>query len=155
MNGFIPVKYNDQEMKNFIVKSGTTIAQYDPISIDASTSGFAIVATSSTTPAGIYIGKTSITGDGTTDYGGFLIDPCVWFIADNDEDGGAQAVTHQGTYGSLTGTTGAVQLDTSTFDGGIHTATDEIKIIEYNPQGFDRDTDTSISLCCFSLHFFK
>lgn len=69
-------------------------------------------------------------------------------LMDNDNVGTTFAASHEGGNFDVTGGTGAMVVDTSTITQGGTKATNiqQLKCIEYNPQGFGFDTDTSIGL---------
>lgn len=69
-------------------------------------------------------------------------------IMDNDNTGTTFAASHEGGNFDVTGTTGAMLVDTSTITQGGTKATSiqQLKCIKYNPQGFGFDADTSIGL---------
>lgn len=67
------------------------------------------------------------------------VTPAMVVIVDNDNDSTTFAASHVGTSFDQVGTTGIVQIDTSTTG-----ATGQFYCLEYNPQGFGLDTDTSI-----------
>jgi len=66
-------------------------------------------------------------------------------LMDNDNTGTTFAATHVGARFDIAGTTGAQVVDTSTAaqTGGD---TGQLLCIEYNPQGYGFDDDTSIGL---------
>jgi len=69
------------------------------------------------------------------------ITPGMTVIVDNDNDTTTFAATHVGTKFDQVGTTGAIQIDTSTTG-----TSGQFYCLEYNPQGYGFDTDTSIGL---------
>lgn len=75
------------------------------------------------------------------------ITPYQRVIMDNDNTGTAFAATHVGSTFDITGATGAQVIDTSTVaDGSAAAAAGQVSCLEYNPQGFGLDDDTSIGM---------
>ena len=73
--------------------------------------------------------------------------PGMQVMMDNDNSGTTFASTHVGARFDITGTTGELLVDTSTdaqVGGGGETG--QLFCIEYNPQGFGLDSDTSIGI---------
>jgi len=68
------------------------------------------------------------------------ITPMMQVIMDNDNTGETFAATHVGEWGEFTGATGAMLVDTNT----LSTTKAQLMVLEYNPQGFGLNSDTSI-----------
>jgi hypothetical protein len=68
---------------------------------------------------------------------------------DNDNDTDTFAATDVGNYYDIVGTTGIMQVDTTT-----HATTGQLLAVEYNPQGFGADSDTSLGLFCIAETIF-
>lgn len=68
-------------------------------------------------------------------------------LASNDNIGTTFAATHVGAKFDLIGATGAVLVDTSTVtQAGTAADVGQVKCLEYNPQGYGYDTDTTVGL---------
>ena len=61
-------------------------------------------------------------------------------VMDNDNSSDTFVVTDIGLYGDFIGATGAMQVDTSS----LSTTKAQLLTLEYNPQGYSLDSDTSI-----------
>lgn len=70
------------------------------------------------------------------------ITPMMLVLMDNDNDTETFASTHIGEWGDFTGGTGAMQVNSNT----LSTTKAQLQVIEYNPQGYGFDSDTSIGL---------
>lgn len=75
------------------------------------------------------------------------IEPGMRFLMDNDNTGTTFASTHVGARFDITGNTGEMIVDTSTADqAGDATDHGQLFCLEYNPQGYGYDSDTSIGI---------
>lgn len=87
----------------------------------------------------------SVAGSGSTVY--FVAGKGLRVIMDNDNTGTTFASTHVGGRFDMTGATGAQVVDTSTVaQAGNGTDGGQLICLEYNPQGYGLDTDTSIGV---------
>lgn len=66
--------------------------------------------------------------------------PLMVVLMDNDNDTETFASTHIGEWGDFTGGTGAMLVDSNT----LSTTKAQLFVLEYNPQGYGLDDDTSI-----------
>jgi len=69
------------------------------------------------------------------------VTPFLVVLMDNDNDSTTFAASHVGTMFDFTGATGVMQVDTSTTS-----TSGQLYCLEYNPQGYEMDNDTSIGL---------
>jgi len=70
------------------------------------------------------------------------ITPGMLVLMDNDNAVETFAATHVGEWGDFTGGTGAMQVDSNT----LSSTKAQVQCLEYNPQGYGFDSDTSIGL---------
>lgn len=138
MYGAIPIKSlfgGDRVHKEF--NAAGTFADNDFVKFDGST-GELVVATAGASILGV--SKEDATSAST----GVLVDitPNMVVLMDNDNDTETFAATHVGEWGDFTGGTGAMQVDSNT----LSTTKAQLMCLEYNPQGFGLDSDTSIGL---------
>lgn len=112
-----------------------TFAAGDFVKFDGST-GELVVATAGANILGV--AKEAATAAST----GVSVNctPKLVVIMDNDEDGGAAAATNVGEWADFTGATQLMQIDTST----LSTSVAQLFYLKNNPQGVDRDSDTSV-----------
>lgn len=122
----------------FKVKASTTITKGDVVNLE---SGYIDLAGATEKIFGL--ANQTVTGNsgGTTEIDIIVARPGDLYLMDNDNDGTTFAATHPGTYFDTIGTTGAKQVDTSST-----TTTGQLLCLEYNPQGFGVDSDTSMGL---------
>lgn len=115
--------------------AGGTIAAGDPVMFS---SGAIVIATAGSAIEGVAL--EAAVSSGTIRY---VTGERLRVLADNDNDSTTFAATHEGTCFDMIGTTGAVQVDTSSTG-----ATGQLRCIKYNPQGYglQYDSDTSIGL---------
>lgn len=92
--------------------------------------------------ASAILGVTREAGASGTDNVLVDISPHMVVLMDNDNDGATFAATDIGDYADFTGSTGAQVVDTS----GLGTTVANLRCLEYNPQGYGLDSDTSIGL---------
>ena len=116
--------------------AGGTFAAGDFVKFDDS--GEIVVATASHGILGVAMqagaaGTDNVSVDVTSD---------MVVMMDNDNDGDTFASTDVGLTGDFIGGTGAMQVDTSDLDSNIG----QLVCLAYNPQGYDKDSDTSIGL---------
>ena len=130
-------------IKNFIAKSTEVITKGDWISIDDA-SGHADVAGADEPLMGI--ANETVTGTGSNYVEVVLALPGTLFLMDNDNDTDTFARTDVGEWTDITGTTGAQQVDTSTGAATPDANSSQLVALDYNPQGFGMDGDTSIGL---------
>jgi len=124
-------------IKAFPGKASTTITKGDPVNLEA---GYLNLAAAGESILGA-AQETVVNGSGETAEVKVIVDPMAMYIVDNDNDTTTFGVTHPGTYFDVTGTTGAVQVDTSTTS-----TTGGLLCLEYNPQISPYQDDTSIGL---------
>lgn len=112
-----------------------TFAQNDFVMDDGST-GEITVATAGSKILGVALeaGTSASTGVQVN------VTPLLEVIMDNDNDSATFAATNVFNYGNFIGATGAMQVDTSS----LSTTVAQLLCAEYNPQGYDLDSDTSI-----------
>jgi hypothetical protein len=120
------------------VKASQTITKGDPVNIEA---GYWNLAAATEKIFGIANETVVGNAGGTSKLEVIPVREGDIFIADNDNVGTTFAATHPGTYFDITGTTGAVLVDTSST-----TTTGQLLCVEYNPQNLGLDSDTSIGL---------
>jgi len=115
--------------------SGGTFAAQDLVKFDGS--GEITVATS----GAAFLGVAFEAGTSSTDNVLVNATPYLMVLMDNDNDSTTFSSAHIGEYADFTGGTGAMVIDSST-----HHVTTEAGFIclEYNPQGYGYDSDTSI-----------
>lgn len=83
--------------------------------------------------------------DGETLY--VLAGPRLRVLMANDNIGTTFASTHKDARFDLIGATGAVLVDTSTVaQAGTAADVGQVRCLEYNPQGYGFDTDTTVGL---------
>jgi hypothetical protein len=70
------------------------------------------------------------------------ITPGMLVLMDNDNAVETFAATHVGEWGNFTGGTGAMQVDSDT----LSSTKAQVQCLEYNPQGYGFDSDTSMGL---------
>ena len=114
---------------------GGTYAKGDLVML---TSGATVVATAG---AENLLGVARVAGASASTNLEVDITPGLLVIMDNDNVGTTFAATHVGTKFDLVGTTGIMQIDTSSTS-----TTGNLLCWEYNPQGYGFDSDTSIGL---------
>ena len=140
MYGAIPVgsiAATSDVVKGF--NAGGTFAANDTVMFS---SGELVVGTATSSLLGIALeAATSASTDVKVN-----MTPGLRVIMDNDQDSDTFAVTDVGLYGDLVGATGVQQINTDTISSTPAT----FFVLEFNPQGFNLDTDTSIGL--FTLH---
>lgn len=115
---------------------GGTFAANDFVKFDDS--GEIVVGTAG---AGI-LGVALEAGTSSTDNIHVDVSSNMVVLMDNDNDSDTFAPTDVGLCGDFTGGTGAMQADTSSFSSTIA----GMRCIAYNPQGYGKDSDTSIGL---------
>jgi len=114
--------------------AGGTFAAQDFVAFDGS--GEITVATAGNRILGVALEA----GASGTDNVLVNITPYMMVIMDNDNDSDTFAATDVGLYGNFVGATGAMQVDTDTISSSVA----QLLTLEYNPQGYGLDSDTSI-----------
>lgn len=122
-------------LKEYVVLSGATITRGDFVNLAA---GYLDVADAGEEILGV--AQETATGDGSVKCL-VNVEPDALFIVDNDNDTTTFAVTHPGTYFDVIGTTGIMQVDTSSTS-----TTGSLFCHEYNPQIAPFESDTSIGV---------
>lgn len=122
----------------YYVKANTTITKGDPVNIEA---GYINLAAAGEKIFGVANETVVGNAGGTSRIEVIVAREGDLYLVDNDNDSTTFAATHPGTYFDITGTTGAVQVDTDTT-----TTTGQLLCVQYNPKGFGVDSDTSIGL---------
>jgi hypothetical protein len=120
------------------VKASTTITKGDPVNIEA---GYVNLAGGTERIFGV--ANETVVGNAaaTSQVEIIVAREGDLYLVDNDNDSTTFAATHPGTYFDTTGTTGAVQVDTSST-----TTSGQLLCVEYNPKGLGVDSDTSMGL---------
>lgn len=115
--------------------AGGTIAEGDIVKFS---SGAIVVGTAGAAIEGVAL-EAATTGETVR----YVTGERLRVLADNDNNTTTFAATHEGTNFDMVGTTGAMQIDTSSTG-----ATGQFRCIKYNPQGYglQYDSDTSIGL---------
>lgn len=114
-----------------------TFAANDFAMLDGST-GEVVVATAGSSILGVAReAATSASTKVSIDITPFMI-----VLMDNDNDTETFAATHIGEWGDFVGGTGAMVVNSNT----LSTTVAQLQALEYNPQGYGYDSDTSIGL---------
>ena len=114
---------------------GGTFAAQDLVKFDGS--GEIVVATAAAEYAGVALEA----GTSSSEDVAVNVTPYLQVLMDNDNDSLTFAAAHVGEFFAFTGGTGAMQIDTDT----AHVTTQRGFIcLEYNPQGYGYDSDTSV-----------
>lgn len=114
-----------------------TFAEGDFVMLDGST-GEVVVATAGSSILGV--AREAATNASTKV--SVDITPYMVVLMDNDNDTETFAATHVGEWGDFTGGTGAMQINSNT----LSSTKAQLQCLEYNPQGYGFDSDTSIGL---------
>lgn len=125
--------------RRFKVKANEVITKGDWLNIE---SGKLLVASAGDSVIGV--AHETVTGNAgaTSTCETVVARPGDLYIMDNDNDTETFAATDVGEYHDLVGTTGIQQIDTNADSSTVG----QFLCIEYNPQGFGYDSDTSIGL---------
>ena len=123
---------------------GGTFAAQDLVKIDGS--GEAVVATA----AALVLGVANEAGTSASTGVQVNITPFLQVIMDNDNDGTVFAATHVGEYADFIGATGAMYVDSSSHSDTTRAC---LWCLEYNPQGYGLDSDTSIGKYAIVEHY--
>lgn len=125
--------------------SNVTLAKYDLVNV--SSNQLELAATGEVITGQVLEAATSASTGVSID-----ITPYLTVILDNDETGSTLASTDPwSSYFDIAGTTGAQLVDISTRDAIDDGAgSGQVMCLEYNPQGYGLDSDTSIGL--YMLH---
>jgi len=114
-----------------------TFAAGDFVMLDGST-GEVVVATAGSSILGVALeAATNASTKVMVD-----ITPGMVVLMDNDNDTETFAATHVGEWGDFIGATGAMQINSNT----LSSTKAQLQCLEYNPQGYGLDSDTSIGL---------
>ena len=116
--------------------SAGTFAADDLVKGDGS-SGEAVVATAGSLVLGVAVESATSASTGVQIDATFAST----VLMDNDNTGTTFAATHVDRYVDMIGGTGAIVIDTSS----VNTTVATFKYLEYNPQGYGLDSDTSIA----------
>jgi hypothetical protein len=120
------------------VKASQTITKGDPVNIE---DGYINLAAATERIFGV--ANETVVGNaaGTSKVDVIVAREGDLYLADNDNDTTTFAVTHPGTYFDTISTTGIIQVDTSST-----TTSGQLLCVQYNPQGYGVDSDTSVGL---------
>lgn len=132
-------------IQKFLIKASEVITKGDWLSIDA-TVGKADVAAADEPLLGI--ANETVTGNsgGTNMVEVVLALPGTKFIMDNDNTTETFERPDVGEWHDITGATGAQQVDTNADAAAPSATAHQLLCLDYNPQGFGMDSDTSIGL---------
>ncbi len=125
---------------------GGTFAKFDLLTMDGS--GEVIISDAADTQnvgVALEAGTSSSTGVQVN------VTPMLCVIADNDNDSTTFAAAHVGEFADVIGATGAMGIDSSSHSD---TTAATMLCLEYNPQGFGVDSDTSIGKYMLFEHIF-
>jgi hypothetical protein len=129
-----PAPGTELETRKYYVTGSATITKGDLVKM---ASGTIAVAGAGERVFGIANQTVIGNAGGTSEIEVILARPGVSLVMDNDNTGTTMAKAHEGTYFDITGTTGAMQVDTSTT-----TTTGQLMLLDHDPD----PTDTSLGL---------
>jgi len=127
------------QVTKFQLTASETITKGDLVDL---TSGLVNEATAAKAFLGIANETVTDSGSGTDYIDIIVARPGDVYLMDNDQDSDTFAVTDKGLYFDITGATGVMQIDTDTGS----TTVAQLMCVDYNPQGYGYDSDTSIGL---------
>ncbi len=142
-------------IQNFLIKAAEVITRGDWITVDDGTGKVDVVAAATEPLLGV--ANETVTGNsGGTNYVEVILAlPGTKFLMDNDNAGGETfARDDVGEWHGLTGATGAQQIDTNVDAAAPSSTANQLVCLDYNPQGFGMDADTSIGTYTPVLTYF-
>ncbi len=143
-------------IKKFLIKAAEVIAKGDWLTVDATTGKVDVVTTAGDEPL-LGLANETITGNsgGTNKVEVILAMPGTLFLMDNDNTTETFAQDDVGEWQDTAGATGASLIDTNKDGAAPTTGKSMLLCLEYNPQGFEMDGDTSIGLYTPTYTYFS
>ena len=143
-------------VRNFLIKAAEVIAKGDWLTIDGGTGKVDVVTANGDEPL-LGVANETVTGNsGGTNYVEVVVAlPGTLFIMDNDNTTETFAQDDVGEWHNINGATGANQIDTNEDAATPSSSAGSLVCLEYNPQGYGHDSDTSIGLYTPTYTYFS